>query len=161
MNPHPPNPYQSPKEEEVVAAPSAPLLPPITPARLVIGLVLITIGWLGLWLKIRGNQLLGIWMIALAAMAIAWVVDPSARARRQPSHWKLWHSLIFGLLIAGAFSVGELTKGTKPRLWLEEAMVHPAALFLGWLLSYGCLVLAWWRRRKNPPYDPQPEGQEG
>lgn len=132
MSGRPSNPYQAPKEETV--APTEPLRPPIAPVRLALGLVLVTICWAGIWLKVREGQLIGYWISILAGpfkpREIPWVM----------------------VALAGLVALLIGAKGIWPHRWLIEVIVQPTSLVFGWLLSGAGLVLAWWKRRNNPPW---------
>ena len=153
MRDDPLNPYQAPGERTETIAPAEPLRPPITPVRLALGLVLITICWAGIWLKAREGQLIGYWVSVLAGIAVLWVVDPSARKQKSPFKpreipWVMVAAVGFVTLLI-------MSKGTWSHRWLSFIMVQPVFLFSGWLLSCAGLVLAWWKRRNNTPYQPE------
>jgi len=153
MNPHPPSPCQSLKEKRAVAYSPKTLPPPITPARLVIGLLLITVAWSGTWLKVREDMGFAILLTIMCFALVPWAVDPSPGKQMPPIKPKelLW----VVPAIIGAMAILIFTKGTKPRLWLDHAIIQPPALVLFWLLNCGLLALAWWKRRNNLPYQPE------
>jgi len=152
MNAEPPNPYQAPKEGPLPLVSSKP---PITPVRLVIGLVLITIAWSGIWAKVREGMSLGFFVCMLSSVALAWVVDPSARKRK--TLIKPWGIVRIVVLVVPLVYLVKSSEGTALGRWLDEVIAHPAALIGGWLLSCGVLMLTWWKRRNNPPYQPEPQ----
>lgn len=150
MSGRPSNPYQTPKEEAV--APTEPLRPPIAPARFALGLVLVTICWAGTWLKVREGQLIGYWIAILAGLAVVWVVDPSARKQKAPVNRRELPWVM--VAAAGLVALLIVSKETWPHRWLSVIIVQPISLVSGWLLSCAGLVLAWWKRRNNPPNQP-------
>jgi hypothetical protein len=122
--------------------------PPISPARLAIGLVLITAGWFGIWLQARNGMVIGflLWIVSFNLMA--WVTDPASRGlpyrfKPQDIPW---------LAAIGVLWLVIFTQGKRPHSWLDDAIIHPASLMAGWLVS--CCVLAFvrWKRRNNPPW---------
>lgn len=129
---------------------SKPLLPPITPVRLFIALVLITIAWAGTWAKVREGMAPGILVAFFGFFAVSWVVNPAVRTWNTPAMPRHFYWII--IVSAGILSL-VISLNDWP-LWLKEALVHPVTLIFCWLLNCAALVLAWWKRRNNPPCQP-------
>lgn len=160
MSDHPRNPYQAPKEGPLPSVSPKPLLPPIAPVRLIIALVLVTVAWTGIWAKVREGIALG-FLIAMCSFAAAsWVANPATRKWNTPVMPR--HLFWIVIVSAGVLSLVISLNKWEPPLWFTEAIIHPVMLVFGWLLNCGVMVIAWWKRRNNPPYQPDPpSGQSG
>ena len=154
------NPYQTPKDGKPFTPESRPVFPPITLPRLVIGWVLITVGWIGIWARIREDMRSGLLIAFLSVIALVWVIQSGAR--RQEGSLKRRDLLVVGLVSGGTAGLVSFFKESIPSLpWIGGALVHPVALIAGWLASCGGLLRAWWKRRNNPPDDAHAEVKRG
>lgn len=142
------NPYESPKEVQEGIAPSQPWGPPISPVRLFLGLGLISVCWSWVWWTRGEGNGVRAWFWLLFLVIVPWAVDPIGRLRLFPLHRRNLPWIVLGITSGIALTV--FTGGTQPRSSLDHAMGQAAALIVGWLVSCGVLMLAWWKRRNNP-----------
>lgn len=151
--PEKPYPYTPPKEgEPSTANAKQPLPPPITLVRLFTALVLVTIAWAGAWLKVREGMALGFVITMFSFGVASWVMNPAVKTWNAPV--KPRH-LFWIVIVSAGISLMISLNEWKPPLWFTEAIIHPVALVLCWFLNCGGLVFAWWKRRNNPPLQPE------
>lgn len=96
--------------------------------------------------------MIGFLICIVSFTSMAWVTDPSSRG--QPYRFKPQD--IPWLVFIGALWLVIFSKGKRPHFWLDDALVHPVTLVLGWLASSGILIFVRWQRRNHPPYRPIP-----
>jgi len=123
-------------------------LPPLSPVRLVVGLMLVTVGWLGYWAKWHHDLGLGSIAFTGSFFAVVWLTG--ILSWQPKGDIKPLHSI---LMIAGFMAfLAVLWFGENLPAWAKEALLHPAAFATGWVITSGLLVSHWWKRRNNTPH---------
>ena len=162
MPPESTNPYAPPNTEEPLAfEPPAESgirspLPPYTPLRLFLAFALITVGWLIFWAEANSIFSLGALLIAAVPTAFnlyAKVTNPHSQRTDQNFKWYHLIPMVAGLAIFMIF----LWTDVKMPPPVKAALMHPATFVLGGSIFYGLLIRDWWKRRNNPPCQPEPE----
>ena len=152
-------PYSTPGTDECLSESAIvqmkqPLLPPLKIWRLAVAMALVTGALVALWALVHHQQIYCLIIIGMCTHEISSLLDPHHRRfGSKPIHevgrW------IAGSGVAAVFLVVWLW-------WREIPIVSgllrsPVSYGVAWLISCGLLLRDWWKRRNNPPYQPELE----
>lgn len=123
-------------------------LPPLSPVRLVVGLMLVTAGWLGWWASWHHDFDPGALAFTSCFFGVVWltgILNWQPKGDMKPIH---------SVLIITSFMafLALLWFGENLPEWLEEALLQPAVFIAGWAVTSALLVWHWWKRRNNTPH---------
>lgn len=118
---------------------------PLSPVRLVVGLMLVTVGWLGWWASWHHDFDLGSLAFTCSfflVVRLTGILNWQPRGDIKPLHSIL---MITGFMAFLAF----LWFGENLPERVKEALLHPAVFIMGWGITSALLVWHWWKRRDN------------
>ena len=152
-------PYSTPGTEECLSESAIvqmklPLLPPLKLWRLAGAIAMVTGALVALWAVVHYQQSNCIVVVVMCSLHISTFLDPhDLRYSSRPIR-----SFLSKLVGSGAFLAfffAWIWRDNLPMLF--SVLEHPATYGATWLIGCGLLLRDWWKRRNNPPYQPEPE----
>jgi hypothetical protein len=126
------------------------IIPPLTRLRLVIAMALVAGALLAFWAAVNHQQFYGLIVATMCFSEISRVIDPHG-LRRGTLHGVLSEVVVLG--VCGAlFWWRELPA-------VSAVLGHPVSYAAAWLMACSLLLMDWWKRRNNPPYQPDPHAK--
>lgn len=148
-----PNPYQPPEERGAFVGDPKPGAPPITPVRLVIGLVLIAMAWIVFWAHANRMFIYGHFIFILCYSVMWRTTDHYSQRGRGAFMWR--HVMM--LFVLYVVVMGLVWFRDELPTEVKSALKDPVTFFVGGGMSCWILLADWRARRNNPPHQPEPQ----
>lgn len=152
-------PYSTPETDECLSESAIvqmkrPVLPPLELWRLAGTIAMVTGILVAVWALVHHEQYYCFVIVTICAGEISRMLDPHHLRFGSNS----FHSFLGKLAGSGVFiAFGVVWIWWRDLLLVPAVMQHPATYGATWLIGCGLILMDWWKRRNNPPYQPVPE----